>query len=102
MSKVDERIDIRIDSEKKRLLKYVSELKGYKSFSEFVTQCLMAEANKIIAEQPKLELLKKLIENSNKSNVREGWSEAFSSMNQQGDDTLLMPDVWEDDFNELE
>lgn len=31
---------------------------------------------------------------------REGWSEAFKEMHQNGDDELLMPDVFEDEFPE--
>lgn len=30
-------------------------------------------------------------------NSREGWAEAFKQMNENGDDTLLIPDVFEDE-----
>lgn len=33
-------------------------------------------------------------------NPRDGWDEAFKQMNKKGDDTLLIPDVLEDEMPE--
>jgi len=44
----DDRIDVRISTEQKKLIKYASELRGFKSLSEFVVYCVNTEANKII------------------------------------------------------
>lgn len=33
-------------------------------------------------------------------NSRAGWAEAFKEMNESGDDTLLIPDVFEDEIPE--
>jgi uncharacterized protein (DUF1778 family) len=52
--KSNDRIDIRISSEQKELIKYASELKGFKSVSEFVTYCVNTEAAKIISENNKI------------------------------------------------
>lgn len=48
------RIDIRISSSQKELIKYAAELKGFKSVSEFVIHCANTEANKIIIENSKV------------------------------------------------
>lgn len=48
------RIDIRINSSQKELIKYASELKGFKSVSEFVIYCANTEATKIISENSKI------------------------------------------------
>lgn len=50
----NDRIDIRISSSQKELIKYASELKGFKSVSEFVIYCVNSEANKIISENSKV------------------------------------------------
>lgn len=47
---VNDRIDVRISKEQKELIKYASELRGFKSLSEFIVFCVNAEANKIIFE----------------------------------------------------
>ena len=45
---VNDRIDVRISTEQKELIKYASELRGFKSVSEFVVFCINTEAVKII------------------------------------------------------
>jgi len=45
-----DRIDFRINTNQKELIKYASELKGFKSLSEFIIYCANTEANKIISE----------------------------------------------------
>lgn len=47
---VNDRIDIRISKQQKEMIKYASELKGFKSLSEFIVFCINNEANKIIQE----------------------------------------------------
>jgi uncharacterized protein (DUF1778 family) len=47
---VNDRIDVRISAEQKRLIKYASELRGFKSLTEFVMYCINSEASKIISE----------------------------------------------------
>ncbi len=47
---VNDRIDIRISKEQKELIKFASELKGFKNLTEFVVYCINNEANKIIIE----------------------------------------------------
>ncbi len=47
---VNDRIDVRISKEQKELIKLASELKGFKSLTEFVVFCINNEANKIILE----------------------------------------------------
>ena len=47
---VNDRIDVRISREQKELFKYASELRGFKSLTEFVVFCVKSEANKIINE----------------------------------------------------
>lgn len=37
------------------------------------------------------------IENSVVSKPREGWDEAFKQMHENGDDELLIPDIFEDE-----
>jgi uncharacterized protein (DUF1778 family) len=46
----NDRIDVRISSEQKELIKYAAELRGFKSVSEFVVFCINAEATKIISD----------------------------------------------------
>ena len=46
----NDRIDIRINSSQKELIKYASEIRGFKSVSEFVVYCINTEATKIISE----------------------------------------------------
>jgi uncharacterized protein (DUF1778 family) len=50
----NDRIDIRINSSQKELIKYASELRGFKSVSEFVVYCINTEAAKIISENSKV------------------------------------------------
>jgi uncharacterized protein (DUF1778 family) len=47
---VDDRIDVRISKEQKELVKYASEMLGFKSLSEFVVYCINREAKAIINE----------------------------------------------------
>ncbi|MCF2490028.1 DUF1778 domain-containing protein [Dyadobacter sp. CY347] len=47
---IKDRIDVRISKEHKELIKYASELSGFKSLSEFIVFCVKTEANKIIME----------------------------------------------------
>ncbi|UPT69738.1 MAG: DUF1778 domain-containing protein [Flavobacterium sp. JAD_PAG50586_2] len=47
---INDRIDVRISKEQKELIKYASELLGFKSLSEFIIYCVNAEANKVISE----------------------------------------------------
>jgi len=47
---VNDRIDVRISKEQKELIKYASELSGFKSLSEFVVFHIQAQANKIIKD----------------------------------------------------
>lgn len=47
---VNDRIDVRISKEQKELIKFASELKGFKNLTEFVVYCINNEANKIIIE----------------------------------------------------
>ncbi|KAF2516456.1 type II toxin-antitoxin system TacA family antitoxin [Flavobacterium foetidum] len=47
---INDRIDVRISKEQKELIKYASELRGFKNLSEFVVFCINAEAAKIITE----------------------------------------------------
>ncbi|WP_299288572.1 DUF1778 domain-containing protein [uncultured Mucilaginibacter sp.] len=51
---VNDRIDVRISKEQKELFKYASELRGFKSLSEFVVFCIRSEANKIINDNNEL------------------------------------------------
>ena len=50
----NDRIDIRINSSQKELIKYASEIRGFKSVSEFVVYCVNTEATKIIRENSKV------------------------------------------------
>lgn len=50
----NDRIDIRINSAQKELIKYAAEIKGFKSVSEFVVYCVNTEATKIINENSKV------------------------------------------------
>ena len=47
---IKDRIDVRISTEQKELIKYASELRGFKSVSEFVVYCINAEATRIITD----------------------------------------------------
>lgn len=46
----NDRIDIRINSSQKELIKYASELRGFKSVSEFMVYCASSEASRIVKE----------------------------------------------------
>lgn len=45
---INDRIDVRISKEQKELVKYASELRGFKSLSEFVVFCINKESSNII------------------------------------------------------
>lgn len=45
---INDRIDVRISKEQKELIKYASELSGFKSLSEFIVYHIQAEAKNII------------------------------------------------------
>ncbi len=47
---INDRIDVRISKEQKALVKYASELRGFKNLSEFVVFCINSEATKIISD----------------------------------------------------
>lgn len=47
---INDRINIRISREQKELIKYVSELSGFKSLSEFIVYHIQADTNKIIRD----------------------------------------------------
>ena len=47
---INDRIDVRISKEQKELIKFASELKGFKSVSEFIIFCVNSEASKVIKE----------------------------------------------------
>jgi uncharacterized protein (DUF1778 family) len=47
---IKDRIDIRISKQQKELFKYASELRGFRSLSEFVVFCINNEANKIVSD----------------------------------------------------
>ncbi|MFC0184412.1 Uncharacterized conserved protein, DUF1778 family [Pseudarcicella hirudinis] len=47
---INDRIDVRISKEQKELIKFASELSGFKNLTEFVVFCINKEANKIIIE----------------------------------------------------
>jgi len=47
---INDRIDVRISREQKELIKYASELRGFKSLSEFIVFCVNTEASKVIKE----------------------------------------------------
>ena len=47
---VNDRIDVRISKEQKELIKYASELSGFKSLSEFIVYHVQAQASKIIKD----------------------------------------------------
>jgi uncharacterized protein (DUF1778 family) len=47
---VNDRIDVRITKQQKELIKYASELSGFKSLTEFIVFCVSKEANKVIIE----------------------------------------------------
>ena len=48
---INDRIDVRISKKQKELIKFASELRGFKSLTEFIVFTTSKEANKIIAEQ---------------------------------------------------
>ena len=45
-----DRIDVRVSKEQKELFRYASELRGFKSLSEFVIHCVFEESSKIIKD----------------------------------------------------
>ena len=47
---INDRIDVRISREQKELIKYASELSGFKSLSEFIVFHIQAQASKIIKD----------------------------------------------------
>lgn len=47
---VNDRIDVRISREQKELIKYASELSGFKSLSEFIVYHVQTQAQKIIKD----------------------------------------------------
>lgn len=47
---INDRIDVRISKEHKELVKYASELRGFKSLSEFVVFCINKESSDIIRD----------------------------------------------------
>lgn len=47
---INDRLDIRISKEQKELIKYASDLIGFKSLSEFIIFCVSKEANEIIVQ----------------------------------------------------
>ncbi len=47
---INDRIDVRISKEQKELIKYASELSGFKSLSEFIVFHIQAQASKIIKD----------------------------------------------------
>ncbi|MDO8992894.1 DUF1778 domain-containing protein [Daejeonella sp.] len=47
---INDRIDVRISKEQKELIKYASELSGFKSLSEFIVFHIQAQASKIIQD----------------------------------------------------
>ena len=47
---INDRIDVRISKEQKELIKYASDLKGFKSLTEFIIFYINKEANDIIIE----------------------------------------------------
>jgi uncharacterized protein (DUF1778 family) len=47
---INDRIDVRISKEQKELIKYASELSGFKSLSEFIVFHIQAQANQIIKD----------------------------------------------------
>lgn len=51
---INDRIDVRISKEQKELIKYASDLIGFKSLTEFIIFCANKEANEIIAEHNQL------------------------------------------------
>ena len=55
---INDRIDVRISKEQKELIKFASELRGFKSLTEFIVSTTSKEASKIIAE--KNQILKSL------------------------------------------
>lgn len=51
---VNDRIDVRISKEHKDLIKYASELSGFKSVSEFIVNVVSRESKKIVQEDSKI------------------------------------------------
>jgi len=49
-----ERLDIRITTEEKELIKYAFEISGKKNISDFITDILINESNRIINENIKI------------------------------------------------
>jgi uncharacterized protein (DUF1778 family) len=51
---INDRIDLRISKEQKELIKYASDLSGFKSLTEFIIFCANKESNEIIIEHNKV------------------------------------------------
>lgn len=49
-----DRIDVRISREQKELVKHASELRGFKSVSDFIVTCINTEANRIIEDENRI------------------------------------------------
>jgi uncharacterized protein (DUF1778 family) len=47
---INDRIDVRISKEQKELIRYASDLRGFKSLTEFIVFSINKEANDIINE----------------------------------------------------
>ncbi len=47
---INDRIDVRISKEQKELIRYASDLRGFKSLTEFIVYSVNKEANDIINE----------------------------------------------------
>ncbi len=51
---INDRIDVRINKEQKELIKYASDLSGFKSLTEYVLFCVNKESNKVIIENSQI------------------------------------------------
>lgn len=51
---INDRIDVRISKEQKELIRYASELRGFKSLTEFIVFSINKEANEIINEHSQI------------------------------------------------
>ena len=49
-----DRIDVRISREQKELVKQASELRGFKSVSDFIVTCINTEANRILEDENRI------------------------------------------------
>lgn len=47
---INDRIDVRISKKQKELIKFASDIRGFKNLTEFVVFCISKEANQIIIE----------------------------------------------------